>query len=144
MTGMTYIFANSLINFLNRKRFFSHPKTVEGMKRSFRAVRFLIVVYSNSIVSNISISMADIVDIAEIQLKIKAVEVALASFTRYRKKEEEERRMAFLDSKLETVQFLDIYFDFPKDKLQVALNKLQEKKNLLLAQQQGRIFLVSV
>ena len=56
----------------------------------------------------------------------------------------EERRMAFLDSKLETVQFLDIYFDFPKDKLQVALNKLQEKKNLLLAQQQGRIFLVSV
>lgn len=135
-----------MTKFFEQKALFSQPKTVEGMKRSFRAGRFL----KNRCLFkfycfNISISMADIVvDIAEIQLKIKAVEVALTSFSRYRKKEEEERRMAFLDSKLETVQFLDIYFDFPKDKLQVALNNLQEKENLLLAQQQGRIFLVSV
>lgn len=72
-------------------------------------------------------------DITEIRLKIKAVEFALASFTRYRKKEEE--REAFL----ETVQFLDVYSGFPKDKLQDALNKLQENENLLRTQQQGRI-----
>ncbi len=84
-------------------------------------------------VFNISISMADI---AEIQLKIKAVEVALSSFSKFRNKEEE--RVAFLDSQLETVQYLDVYSDFPKDKLQDALNKLQDEKNLLLAQQQGR------
>lgn len=84
--------------------------------------------------------------IAEIQLNIKAVEVALASFTKYRNKEEE--RVAFLDSQLETVQFLDVYADFPKDelwdtlnKLQDALNKLQAMENLLLAQQQCRIYL---
>jgi hypothetical protein len=35
---------------------------------------------------------------------------------------------------------LDVYSDFPKDKLQDALNKLQEKENLLLAQLQGRIY----
>ncbi len=77
--------------------------------------------------------------IAEIQLNIKAVEVALASFTKYRNKEEE--RVAFLDSQLETVQFLDVYADFPKDELQDALNKLQAMENLLLAQQQCRIYL---
>jgi hypothetical protein len=77
-------------------------------------------------------------DLAETQLKMKAVEVTLASFTRYRNKEEE--RVAFLDSQLETVPFLDVYSDFPKDKLQDALNKLQEKENLLLAQQEGIIF----
>lgn len=77
-------------------------------------------------------------DIAEIQLKIKALEVTLASFTRYRNKEEE--RVAFLDSQLETVQFLDVYSDFTKDELKDALNKLQENQNLLLAQQQGRIY----
>ncbi len=77
-------------------------------------------------------------DIAEIQLEIKAVKVALSSFSRFRNKEEE--RVAFLDSQLETVQYLDVYSDFPKDKLQDALNKLQEKENLLLAQLQGRIY----
>jgi ElaB/YqjD/DUF883 family membrane-anchored ribosome-binding protein len=66
-------------------------------------------------------------DIAEIQLEIKAVKFALASFTRYRNKEKE--REAFLDSQLETVQFLDVYSDFPKDKLQDALNKLQDALN---------------
>jgi hypothetical protein len=106
-------------------------------------------------------------DIAEIQLKIKAVEFALASFTKYRNKEEE--RVAFLDSQLETVQFLDVYSNFTKDELKDALNKQQdalnmqqdalnmqqdalnkqqdeknlllEKENLLLAQQQGGIFI---
>jgi hypothetical protein len=34
----------------------------------------------------------------------------LASFTRYRNKEEE--RVAFLDSQLETVQFLNVYSHF--------------------------------
>lgn len=77
--------------------------------------------------------------IAEIQLNIKAVEVALASFTKYRNKEEE--RVAFLDSQLETVQFLDVYADFPKDELWDTLNKLQAMENLLLAQQQCRIYL---
>ena len=77
-------------------------------------------------------------DIAEIQLKIKGLEVILASFTRYRNKEEE--RVAFLDSQLETVQFLDIYCYFTKDKLKEALNKLHKMENLLLAQQQGRIY----
>ena len=85
-------------------------------------------------------------DVAEIQLKIKAVEFALASFTKYRNKEEE--RVAFLDSQLETVRFLDVYSDFTKDELKDALNKQQdeknlllEKENLLLAQQQGGIFI---
>jgi hypothetical protein len=56
--------------------------------------------------------------------------------------------VAFLDSQLETVQYLDVYSDFPKDKLQDALNKLQdalnklqEKENLLLAQLQGGVFI---
>lgn len=65
------------------------------------------------------------------QLEIKAVKFALSSFSKFRKKEEE--RVAFLDSQLETVQYLEVYSDFPKDKLQDALNKLQEKENLLLA-----------
>ena len=88
---------------------------------------------------NIAISMADI---AVIQLKIKAVEFALASFTKYPHKEEE--RVAFLDSKVESVRFLDVYCDFTKDELQDEKkqlqekeNLLQEKENLLLAQQQG-------
>ena len=54
-------------------------------------------------------------DIADIQLKIKAVNFSLASFTKYRSKEEE--RVVFLDSQLETVRFLDVYFNFPEDKL---------------------------
>jgi len=78
-------------------------------------------------------------DIAEIQLEIKAVKFALASFPTYRNKEEE--REAYLDSQYETVQFLHVYSDFPKDKLHDALNKLQEKENLLLAQLQGGVFI---
>ena len=107
-------------------------------------------------------------DIAEIQLKIKAVEFVLASFTKYRNKEEE--RVAYLDSQLETVLFLDVYSDFTKDELKDALNKqhnaldkqqdalskqqdalnkqqdeknlLLEKENLLLAiQLQGGVFI---
>jgi hypothetical protein len=95
-------------------------------------------------------------DIAEIQLKIKAVEFVLASFTKYRNKEEE--RVAFLDSQLETVQFLDVYSNFTKDELKDALNKLQdalnkqqdeknlllEKENLLLAQQQVKTLSMTV
>lgn len=83
-------------------------------------------------------------DIADIQLKIKAVEFALASFSRYRNKEQE--RVAYLDSQLDTVQFLDVYADFTKDELkdekkqlQDEKKQLQEKENLLLAQQQGII-----
>jgi hypothetical protein len=110
-----------------------------------------------SICFSISITMADI---AEIRLKIKAVEFVLASFTKYRNKEEE--RVAFLDSQLETVRFLDVYSDFSKAELkekekeqqheknlllekekeqQHEKNLLLEKENLLLAQQQGRIFM---
>ena len=74
-------------------------------------------------------------DIADIQLKIKAVEFALASFTKYRNKEEE--RVAYLDSIVETNSFLDVYFDFSKQELQDALKQLQEMENILLAKQQS-------
>ncbi len=84
--------------------------------------------------------------ITDVQLKLQAVEFALTSFTKYRNKEEE--RVIFLDSQVETFKFLDLYADFTKDELkdekkqlQDALNKLQDEKNLLLAQQQSRIYL---
>ena len=74
-------------------------------------------------------------DITEIQLKIKAVEFSLGSFADY---EIEEERRKFLRQNFSAVPGLKTYFDFPRDKLQDALNKLQEKENLLLALQQGR------
>ena len=106
-------------------------------------------------------------NIAEIELKIKAVEFVLASFTNYRNKEVE--RVAFLDSQLETVRFLDVYSGFTSNELKDALNKQQdaldkqqdalnkqqdalikqqdeknlllEKENLLRAQLQGGVFI---
>ncbi len=72
-------------------------------------------------------------DITETQLEIKAVKFALASFSKYRNKEEE--RVAFLISQLETVQYLDIYCDFTKNELTDALAR---SENQLLAQQQGK------
>lgn len=73
-------------------------------------------------------------EIADIQLKIKAVELALSSFSQFRNKEEE--RVTFLDSQFKTVQYLNVFSDFPKDKLQDELGLLRVKKNLLLARQQ--------
>lgn len=69
------------------------------------------------------------------------MDIALASFSKYRNKEE--GGVAFLDSWLDTVRFLDIYSDFTKDELKEEKKQLQKKKylqqekeNLLLAQQQ--------
>jgi hypothetical protein len=76
-------------------------------------------------------------DIAEIQLKIKAVEFALGTFADY---ENEEERRNFLRQNFTAIPGLKTYFDFPKDKLQDGKNLLLEKENLLLAQQQGRIY----
>jgi hypothetical protein len=77
-------------------------------------------------------------DIAEIQLKIKAVEVALKSFARF---SDEQQRRDHLRIQFDNVQNLDTYFGFSEDKLQDALNKLQENENLLLAQNQGKLCL---
>ncbi len=91
-------------------------------------------------------------DIAEIQLKIKAVEFALGTFADY---ENEEERRNFLRQNFTAIPGLKTYFDFTKDelkdalnklqdalnKLQDALNKLLEKENLLLAQLQGGVFI---
>ncbi len=93
--------------------------------------------------------------IVEIELELKAVKFALASFQKYRNKEE--ARVAYLDSQVESVQFLEIFSDFPKDKLVEAMLKLQDaltvlrmreerlqnekREQLLLAQQQGGIFI---
>jgi hypothetical protein len=74
-------------------------------------------------------------DIAEIQLKIKAVEFALKSFARF---SDEQQRRDHLRIQFDNVQNLDTYFGFSEDKLQDTLNKLQDEKNLLLAQQQGK------
>eukprot|EP01031_Cornospumella_fuschlensis_P045176 gene45176-55263_t len=73
-------------------------------------------------------------DIAEIQLKIRAVEFALGTFADY---EKEEERRNFLKQKFTAIPGLKTYFSFSETKLQDALSKLQEKENLLLAQQQG-------
>jgi hypothetical protein len=73
-------------------------------------------------------------DIAEIQLEIKAVKFALGTFADY---ESEEERRNFLRQNFTAVPGLKTYFGFSEDKLQDALNKLQEMENLLLAQQQG-------
>ncbi len=81
-------------------------------------------------------------DIAEIQLKIKAVEFALGTFADY---ENEEERRNFLRQNFTAIPGLKTYFGFSEtklqdalNKLQDALNKLQEKENLLLALQRGR------
>ena len=79
-------------------------------------------------------------DITEIQLK-KAIQFALGSFADY---ESEEERRKFLRQNFTAVPGLKTYFGFSEDKLQDALsalskqqNLLQEKENLLLAQQLG-------
>lgn len=84
-------------------------------------------------------------DIAEIQLKIKAVEFALKSFARF---SDEQQRKDHLRSQFDNVQNLDTYFGFSEFELKDALNKqwdqknlLLEKENLLLALQQGGVFI---
>ena len=76
-------------------------------------------------------------DITAIRLKIEAVELVLASFTKFRNEEEKER-VSYLESKLETVSFLEVYFDFSKAELKDTLNKLQEKEIILLDLQRGK------
>jgi hypothetical protein len=73
-------------------------------------------------------------NIAEIESDIKAVKFALKSFARYT---DEQQRRDVLRSQINSVQNLDTYCGFSEVKLQDALNKLQEKENMLLARQQG-------
>jgi len=80
-------------------------------------------------------------DIAEIQLKIKAVEFALGSFADY---ENEEERRIFLRQNFTAIRGLKTYFGFSetqlqdeKKQLQDEKNLLQEKENLLLSLQRG-------
>jgi hypothetical protein len=73
-------------------------------------------------------------DIAEIQSEIKAVKFALGSFADY---ENEKERRNFLRQNFTAVPGLKTYFGFSEGKLQDALDKLQDEKNLLLAQRQG-------
>jgi hypothetical protein len=79
-------------------------------------------------------------DIAEIELKIKAVEFALRSYSRF---SDEQQRKDHLRSQYDNVQNLDTYFGFSEFELKDALNKLQDEKNLLLllALQQGGVFI---
>ena len=84
-------------------------------------------------------------NIHEIELKIKAVEFALGSFADY---DNEQERKFFLKKNLTAIPGLRTYFGFSEDKLQDALNKQQDEKNLLLekeilllGQQQGGIFI---
>lgn len=79
--------------------------------------------------------MTTMANIAEIQLKIKAVEFALASFADY---DNEVERKTFLRHNFTAIPGLKTYFVFSDNKLQDALNKLQEMENLLLAQQQSK------
>ena len=72
-------------------------------------------------------------DITEIQSEIKAVKFALDSFADY---ENEEERRKFLRQNFTAVPGLKTYFGFSETELKDALNKLQEKEILLLAQQQ--------
>ena len=73
-------------------------------------------------------------DIADIQLKIKAVEFTLSTFADF---ENEEERRSFLRQNFTAVSGLKIYFDFTKDELKDEKKQLQEKENMLLAQQKG-------
>ena len=84
-------------------------------------------------------------DIAEIELKIRAVEFALRSYARF---SDEQQRKDHLRSQIDNVQNLDTYFGFSEFELKDALNKQQDKKilllekeNLLLALQQGGVFI---
>lgn len=76
-------------------------------------------------------------NIAEIQLKIKAVEFALGTFADY---ENEEERRNFLRQNFTAIPWLKTYFGFSEDKLQDALTR---NENLLLTQEQGKcVFLL--
>jgi len=75
-------------------------------------------------------------DINEIKLEIKAVKFALRSFAKY--ENDGDRRRNFLRENFDTEPALETYYGFSEEKLQDSLNKLQEKENLLLAQQLGR------
>ena len=77
-------------------------------------------------------------DITDIQLKIKAVEFVLKSFARF---SDEQLRKDHLRSQFDIVQNVDTYFGFSEDELKDEKKQLQEKENLLLAQQQGRILI---
>ena len=81
------------------------------------------------------------VNIAEIQLEIRAEEFALASFADL---EDEEERRKFLKHQFTSQPILKKYLGFSEDKLQNALSKLQKNNNLLLAQQQGRKIILFV
>jgi len=77
-------------------------------------------------------------DIAEIQLEIKAVKFALMSFA---DDYENEERRNFLKLNFTAIPGLKTYLGFSETELKNALNKLQEKENLLLVrEQQGRNF----
>ncbi len=65
-------------------------------------------------------------NIHEIELKIKAVEFALGSFADY---DNEQERKIFLKKNLTAIPGLRTYFGFSEDKLQNALNKLQDALN---------------
>lgn len=77
--------------------------------------------------------MAD--NISDIQLEIKAVKFDLDSFADYENNEEGRRK--FLREHFTAKPGLKTYLSFSEVELKDALNKLQEKENLLLAQQQG-------
>jgi len=80
-------------------------------------------------------------EIAEIQLKIKAVEFALGSIARY---VDEEQRKNHLRTQFDVVPNLDIYFTFSETELKVEKKQLQEKENLLLTLMQGNFFCVII
>eukprot|EP01039_Chlorochromonas_danica_P003794 gene3795-4144_t len=75
--------------------------------------------------------MTDI--IAEIRTKIKAVEVALGTFADF---DNQEERRIYMRQNFAIIPVLKTYFGFSEAKLQDVLNKLLEKENLLLTQQQ--------
>jgi hypothetical protein len=74
-------------------------------------------------------------DINDIQAEIKAVKVALDSFADY---EVEQDRIVFLKQQFTAVPKLKTYFGYSQEKLQDMLLKLQDEKNLLLAQSKGK------
>ena len=80
------------------------------------------------------------ISMVDIQSKIKAVEFALRSFAKY--EANEERRTLFLKEHFDAQSELEIYYLFSMKELKDALSKLQEKENLLLAQQRGRNFVL--
>ena len=73
-------------------------------------------------------------DIAEIQLKVKAIEFALDSFADY---ENEGDRKKNLRQNFAAIPGLKTYFGFSEDDLKDALKMQQEKENTLLALQRG-------